>query len=201
MSSISELPIGMPPGPVWKFTVEQYHQMINSGTLTENDPVELIEGWILPKMPQSPDHMTAIGLLDDMLREQLPDDWHVRTQGPITTSDSEPEPDLVVARGKRLEFARRHPGPGDIGLVAEVSNSSLAFDRTTKARVYARAGIASYWILNADQRTVEVFTDPDSTSAHPNYRNHNVYPRGETVGLTVDGRKLASIEISSLFPL
>jgi Uma2 family endonuclease len=153
--------MAMPPGPVWRFTVDEYHRMIETGVLGDDDRVELIEGWILPKMPQNPEHMKAIGLLEDALRQTLPTGWCVRSQGPITTRDSEPEPDVVVARGQRIDYGHRDPGPNDLGLVVEISYTSLTFDRTAKAKMYARAGIGVYWIVNTDVREIEVYSEPE----------------------------------------
>src|SRR5579862_9140639 len=85
----------IPPFPVRPFTVDEYHRMIDADVLDEGDAVELLEGWIVPKMPRNPPHDATIGLADDALRIRLPAGWHVRLQSAITTSDSEPEPDLA----------------------------------------------------------------------------------------------------------
>src|SRR4051794_28395359 len=89
-----------PPSlPVRLFTVEEYHRMIDAGILGEDDPVELLEGLIVPKMPRNPPHDCGIELAEQSLRSRLPVAWRVRVQSAITTADSEPEPDLAVARG------------------------------------------------------------------------------------------------------
>ena len=118
-------PFAVPPWPVRKFTVAEYHQMIQAGILTENDTVELIEGWIVPKMPHNPPHDATVDQARELLQTSLPPGWRVRIQSAITTAESEPEPDLVVTPGPASRYAARHPQPHEIALVAEVSDSSL----------------------------------------------------------------------------
>src|SRR5205814_6424888 len=96
--SIGTFPTGgnPPPFPVRRITVDEYHRMIQAGILTENDPVELLDGWITPKMPQNLPHQVTIELVPEVLRSALPAGWRVRAQLPITTPDSEPEPDFAI---------------------------------------------------------------------------------------------------------
>ncbi len=75
--------------------------MIDAGILTEDHPIELLEGWLVPRMPKNPSHRLATGLIRETLEGLLPDDWYVDSQEPITTLDSEPEPDVVVVKGPR----------------------------------------------------------------------------------------------------
>src|SRR5882762_3647803 len=90
---------GMPPLPVRRFTVAVYHRMIDVGLLTEDEPVELLEGWIVPKMPRNPPHDGTIQRINKRLGRCLPPGWDLRVQSAVTTADSEPEPDLAVVRG------------------------------------------------------------------------------------------------------
>src|SRR5262245_53367242 len=111
---------GMSPYPVRKFSVEEYHRMIQAGILTEDDPVELLEGWVVPKMPHNPPHDGIVDLAREVIRGKLPAGWRVRVQSAITTPDSEPEPGLVVAPGPASRYFDHHPGPSEIALVVEV---------------------------------------------------------------------------------
>src|SRR5262249_10486828 len=114
----------MPPLPVRRFSVDEYHRMIDSGVLTDEDRVELLEGWIVPKMTRNPPHDTIIALLQNrVLGPQLPAGWFCRSQSAVTTEDSEPEPDLAVIRGDERDYLKRHPGPKDMTLVIEVSDT------------------------------------------------------------------------------
>ena len=88
-------PPAPPPEPIWRLSVAQYHEMMNTGILDEDDPVELLEGWLIPKMPKNPPHMVTKGLASDALARLLPPGWHVNEQEPITTEDSEPDPDVM----------------------------------------------------------------------------------------------------------
>lgn len=74
----------VPTEPIWRFSVEQYHQMICQGILTEDDPVELLEGWLIPKMPKNPPHRVATKLTRNILEKLVPDGWYVDTQEAIT---------------------------------------------------------------------------------------------------------------------
>src|SRR5262245_47769905 len=114
------------PPDLWlrRFTVDEYHRMLESGVLAGGERSELLEGWIVAKMTRKPPHDTTIELVDEALRGQVPAGWRVRTQSAITTLESEPEPDLAVVRGAIRDHAARHPGPGEIALVIEVADST-----------------------------------------------------------------------------
>ena len=174
-----------------QFTVDEYHSMIQTGILTENDRVELLEGWVLPKVPGNPRHDSALDQSQETLRNVLPPGWRLRVQSAITTPDSEPEPDIAVVQGPANRYRTRHPEPLDIGMLAEVSDSTLANDRGLKAQLYARAGIAVYWIINLVDNQVEVYTDPTGPDPSPHYRQRRDYRAGDTIALTVGGVPLA----------
>jgi Uma2 family endonuclease len=186
-----------PPFPVRRFTVDEYHRMMQAGILTENDPVELLEGWIVPKMPHNPPHDAVLDQAQEYLRQSIPPGWRVRVQSAITTPDSEPEPDIVIAPGPASRYRIQHPRPADITLVAEVSDSTLSQDRGLKATLYARAGIAVYWIINLVDTQVEVYTDPTGPDTAPRYRQHQDYHPGDSVPLTI-GSKTVSIAVADL---
>src|SRR5262249_20113394 len=128
-----------PVRPVHRFSVEQYHRMIEAGILTEDDRVELLEGVIVDKMTHNPPNDGTIGLLQTELLKRLPDGWVLRIQSAITLTDSEPEPDLAVSRGPWRRYLQAHPVPRDLALVVEVADATLAQDQTDKVRSYARA--------------------------------------------------------------
>src|SRR5207244_3112541 len=141
-------------------SVAQYHQMLAAGILNDGDPIELLEGWLVSQMTENPPHRLAAELVRVQLEGVVPSDWHVQSPHPVTTEDSEPEPDASVVRGKRRDYKSRHPAASDLGLMVEVADSSLELDRTTKQRIYARAKIPVYWIVNLIDRQVEVYTHP-----------------------------------------
>jgi Uma2 family endonuclease len=191
---------GMPPGPIRKFTVAEYHQMIQTGLLTEDDPVELLEGWIVQKMPHNPPHDGTLSVTNKRLGTRLPPGWFLRVQMAVTLPDSEPEPDLALVRGQEEDYFAGHPGPADIALLVEVSDSTLTRDRTEKHRIYARAGIAVYWIINLVDAQVEVYTDPTGPDAAPRYRQRQDYGRNADVPLVIGGATMGQVPVRELLP-
>jgi hypothetical protein len=173
--------------------------MIKAGILTENDRVELLEGWIVPRMPHNPPHDGTIWLAQTALLSRLPSEWILRIQSAITTPDSEPEPDLVVARGAGSRYLTVHPEPKEIALVVEISDTTLPEDRSDKGRLYARARIPVYWILNLPESKVEVYTQPKAGRS-PSYRQHQEYQVPQSVPLTLAGVKVAQIAVRELLP-
>src|SRR5437870_4817315 len=159
--------------------------MARAGILDEDAPVEQLEGWLVQKMTKYPRHSVATTLARRALERLLPDGWYFASQEPITTSESEPEPDLMIVRGEPRDYLRRHPGGKDVALVVEVADSSLRQDRGTKKRIYARAGIVIYWILNLSSRVVEVYTGPVTTAKRPDYRQCQHFGSDQTVPLVV----------------
>ncbi|MEG3875753.1 Uma2 family endonuclease [Microcoleus sp. herbarium7] len=133
--------LAVPTESIWRFSVAQYHQMIRLGILTDNDPVELLAGWVIQKMPKNPPHRAATKLTRNALEAIVPLGWYVDAQEPITLEDSEPEPDVVIVRGNTRDYLDRHPGSQDLALVVEISDSTLERDRTLKKTLYARAGM------------------------------------------------------------
>ena len=109
--------------------------------------------------PQGSYHAVGVGRTGDLLRAALPAGWLVRVQMPVALDDeSEPEPDLAVVAGAWADYDAGHPFRP--ALVVEVAESSLLFDRAEKGSLYARAGIADYWILNLVDRVLEVYREP-----------------------------------------
>ena len=188
------------PYPVRRFTVDEYHQMATAGVLSEDDQVELLEGWITPKMmTHNPRHDGSIDLLDEALREMLPTGWRIRTQSAISTVDSEPEPDLVVVRGTSRDFLKRHPGPDVIGLVVEVADSSLERDRN-KRRLYARASIPTYWILNLIDRQLEVYRQPSGPADEPAYKEATICKPGDETPVAFGQQPIGKVAVADLLP-
>lgn len=190
----------MPHDLIWRLRVEQYHAMIHAGILTPDDPVELLEGWLVYKMLQNPPHRVATRLARTALERILPIGWYVDTQAPITLEDSEPEPDVAIIRGEPRLYANRHPGPADLALVVEVADATLLRDRGAKKRIYARAGIAAYWIINLSERRCEVYTAPVTAGGEPDYRRRHDYGPSDAVPFIIDGQEVGSIAIADVLP-
>lgn len=142
-----------------RFRVAEYHRLIELGLLTEQDRLELLEGYLVLKMTRNPPHDSALHRTLRQLYPVLPPDWEVRIPSAITLAESEPEPDLAVVRKDPNDYSARHPQAAQVGLVIEVADSTLAGDRVDKGRICARAGIPTYWILNLVEKQVELYTD------------------------------------------
>jgi Uma2 family endonuclease len=165
---LEEVVAGRAPA-VARFTVDQVHRMLETGILPDAAPVELIEGVLVHKdradagdgtLSHGKRHRLVVKNLI-RLERRLPAHVHLLVQLPVTlTSMSEPEPDAAIVRGAPGDYADRNPGPSDLLVVIEVSDSSFAYDRTTKLQLYAQAAIATYWILNARDGRLEVYTEP-----------------------------------------
>lgn len=120
------------------FSVARYQRMIAEGILTNEDKVELLENYVVRKMPRNPRHDGTIDFITDTLRSKLPSGWRVRVQLTVALADSQPEPDFAVVRGDARTYLTRHPAGADVGLVIEVADSSLLRDQRDKTRIYAR---------------------------------------------------------------
>ena len=190
----------MPQHPVRLFTVDEYHRMIQTGIVADDESVELLEGWITPKMPHNPPHDSTVGRAIRRVSAILPPGWIVRSQVPITTPDSEPEPDVAAVPGPDDLYDRRHPEPAEVGLLVEVSESSLSRDRGQKLRIYARAGIVCYWIINLVDRHIEVYTNPSGPDPAPTFGNRTDYRPGDSVPVVIAGQACGSIAVNDLLP-
>ena len=196
-----------PPAPsvsmpeLYRLSVAQYHEMARVGILKSGDPIELIEGILVRKMTVHQPHVFATGYLCDLFVRMVPVGWFVGTQAPITTTDSEPEPDISIIRGDRRQFLvqDRHPGPEDTEFLIEVSDSSLTFDRTTKLQIYARAQIRQYWIVDVDGRRVAVYSDPTGPNDAPTYAHRQDFVPGEEIPVLLGGHEVGRINVAELF--
>lgn len=185
---------------LWRLSVDQYHQMIEAGILTDDDPVELLEGLLVQKMSKNPPHRMSTFLVRRMLERLLGDAWYIDSQESVTTADSEPEPDVTVSRGSVFTYAERHPGPADTALLVEVADATLHRDRGRKKRLYARAGIPVYWIINLIKLQVEVYTEPDSQGIPPDYRQRRIYRSTDRLPIVLDGVEVGQILVSNILP-
>jgi Uma2 family endonuclease len=140
-----------------RFTIEEYHRMGEAGIFHEGDRVELIEGEIVEMSPIGRVHAATVDRITHAFFKRLGDRAGIRIGGPIVFPDllSEPQPDVTLLIPRPDFYAGRHPGPGDIVLVVEVMDSSVAFDRGVKLPLYARAGVAEVWLANVNARRIE----------------------------------------------
>lgn len=161
-----------------RFTLDEYHRLIRVGVLGEDEHVELLEGVIAEMTPQGRAHMLVVTRLTRVLVRTLSDAYSVRPQGPLSLGDdSEPEPDIAVVTRDEEERAEEHPRTAL--LVVEVSGDSLQKDRLLKGRIYTRARVPEYWIVDVARQAVEVYTEPDGEAGR--YRALRTLTPGETL--------------------
>jgi Uma2 family endonuclease len=202
MSILEQTPNIMP------LSVEQYHQMISSGILRDGESIELIDGILVRKdradkggdpMSHGPRHAFSVKRLQRHLRKVEEQGYHLHGQLPVTLGGiQEPEPDLAVVRGREDDYHGRHPGPGEIAAIMEVSDSSLTLDRTTKQRLYASAAIPIYWIVNLVESQVEVYDHPQP--AEGKYNRRTDFRSGQTVTLTLGSGWELSVAVAEVLP-
>ena len=133
--------------------------MVEAGVLAPGERAELIDGEVLAMTPQGSLHATAVLLVEEALRAAFAAGYVIRVQMPLALdSSSEPEPDVAVVRGSPRDYRDAHPTSAL--LVVEVADTTLGYDRDQKGSLYARAGVAEYWIVKALDRQVEVCRDP-----------------------------------------
>jgi Uma2 family endonuclease len=187
------------PWPPYRLSVDQYEAMVESGIFTEHDRLQLINGMLVAKVTQGDDHSVADELCRTSLSAVLPPGWSIRTNKPVRLlPDSEPEPDEAVVRGSIRDYARGKrgkPGRQDVGLIVEVSQSSLADDRAM-VRIYGPAGIPVYWIVNLVDRQVEVYSRPQPDG----YATRDVFRPGEYVPVVLDGTIVGQIAVDEMLP-
>ncbi len=136
-------------------SIKGYHLLRDWGIVAIK--TELIRGVVVDKMSKSPLHTYVVNVLFGLLEERLPETHWLRKEDPLTLADSEPEPDISIVKGKPQDFKNAHPTTAE--WVIEVAVSSLALDRE-KATLYAAANIPLYWLVNAEQRCIEVYSHP-----------------------------------------
>jgi Uma2 family endonuclease len=145
-------------------TSAEYYQMMESGIIREGERVELILGQIFTMAAKGTRHTVATTRLVTELLMLIQGRAIVRCQEPITLpNNSEPEPDIAIVRLRSDEYINSHPSPADIILVIEVADSTIRFDRDTKAPLYAAAGISEYWIVNLIDNRLEIYRQPEGS--------------------------------------
>ena len=145
-------------------TIDDYHRMIETGIIHEGEHIELISGQIFNMAAKGTRHTVANTELMSELFLLLGRKAKIRCQDPITLpNNSEPEPDIVIARLRSDNYVNSHPVPADLILVIEVADSTLSFDRNIKAPLYAAAGISEYWIVNLVDDRLEIYSQPEGS--------------------------------------
>lgn len=183
-----------------RWTRAEYDRLIELGAFQVDEHLELIGGELIAGEPQGAGHYTAIRRSTKALETAFGPGWEVRPQGPLGLDDeSEPEPDVAVVPGSVDDYRGAHPSRPV--LVLEVAVSTLGFDRGHKGSLYARAGVADYWVLNLEGRVLEVYRQPAPDPSAPfgwRYaRREVVASAGHVAPLAVPG---ATVTVADLLP-
>ncbi len=159
---------------------DDYHRMIASGIINSDEKIELLNGELLIMSPVGPNHGSIVNRLNHILNRHIGSLGIVSVQNPITIAPhSEPEPDIAILKPRDDFYFDAHPVPADVILLIEVSDTTLAKDQQTKALVYAEAQIDNYWIVNLQEKQLEVYSQP----VKGRYKLREIYLPGEKIKL------------------
>ncbi|NMG11845.1 Uma2 family endonuclease [Brasilonema sp. UFV-L1] len=183
-----------------RFTIDEYHRLISLGFLTQGDRIELIRGELIQMTAKGTPHTVCGSILYRQLDRLLGDQAVIRKQDPIILpNQSEPEPDIVIVRGKDEDYLAHHPYPQDILLIVEISDSTLPYDQTTKLRLYAEVGISDYWIVNLNAYQLERYSQPYQTiQGEFNYLSKQISLANHPV--SIPGFEGEFLDLSRIFP-
>ena len=145
-----------------RFTVKEYHRMIEVGLLTKDDRVELLAGDIVEMAPIGDPHQSTVDRINRLFGQALGDRVIVRVQGPVLLAavESEVQPDLALLAPRTDFYRSRRPEPADVLLLVEVMDTSAARDRRVKLPLYAQAGIVETWLVDVNTNRLEVHRRP-----------------------------------------
>jgi Uma2 family endonuclease len=191
-------PAVMPEEPVVPLTLEAYHSLVQSGKLSSGDPIEFLEGWLVPKLTKGPRHAAVKRQLLRMLAALVQPPYFLDAQEAMSAVDSEPEPDIYIVRGPEQRFRERHPGPGDIEVVIEIADTCLHRDRGVKKRIYARAGVPTYWIVNLVDDCLETFTQPSGPTDAPLFGVSASLRAGDFAPLSIGGAEVGRLSVAEI---
>ena len=160
------------------FTVDEYHRMAEVGILSEVGRFELIRGEIVEMTNPGSPHSSRVNRLNRLFTSRLGEFVIVSVQDPVRLDvQSEPMPDLALLKPRDDFYAEAHPSPEDVLLVVEISDTTVKYDSSVKATLYAKAGIPEYWLLDVTKDVLVVRTDPAAGA----YRNVHILHRGEAI--------------------
>ncbi len=185
---------------LFSFTAEAFFKMIEADVFADDERVELWDGQVHERMAKKRPHFLSSAKVDFALQRLAPPGWFVGGEGPIKLNQVRvPLPDLVILRGVFDDYVDRDPSAADVGLVVELSDSSLRYDTTIKLAAYAEAGIPAYWVVNLIKNVIQTYETP--ISAERRYAEEAVYAVGQSVPLRSDGVIVAEIAALDLLPI
>lgn len=174
------------------FTIEEYELMLEAGVFQEDEHIELIRGEIIDMPPIGPGHGFGVSNLVMLLAPKVGKSATLWVQSPVRIgSNARPEPDVALLRPRPDLSAQSPPLAADVLLVVEIADSSVAYDRKVKRRLYAEAGIPEYWVVNLQEQIIEHYSNP----AEGEYKQATQARRGDTLTLPVG---LGDIQVTDI---
>lgn len=179
----------------------RFERMVAAGFFAGDRAVFLWEGRLVRKMTAGHAHFITVSLLYQAMLRLVGPGWTAIQEQPVAIDEfSLPEPDLAVIRGSLRDYHKRRPDALDLGLLIEVADSSLLQDGRVKLRVYARARVPHYWIVNIADRRVEAYGSPINTAEGPGYATRRDYEPGQGVPVILDGVEVGRIAVDEILP-
>jgi Uma2 family endonuclease len=198
--SADEFDVYVPVPATERLSVDEYRRKAALGEFSVSKTFELLEGVVVPKARQTLRHETALENIQNVIGKLIPEGWHLRVQQPMACSDSQPEPDGAVVRNALDEYVNRPPQPSDVAMIIEVAEGSLKTDRQLKGRIYARAGITQYWVLDIIDNQLEVYTNASGPVQMPAYHEKRVYRVEDKLSLVIGLDDLGMVKVRDLLP-
>jgi Uma2 family endonuclease len=188
-------PAAPPLANLYRMDIDEFEGIAD---FLKADRVELIDGLIVERGVMDPPHAVASRRLARRLNPLIPDGWFVQEEKPLRVHRTyEPFPDISIVQGDPdTAYQNRHPGPADVAMVIEISDSTLTKDRGEKRVNYAKGGISVYWIINLIDRQVEVYTGPSANS----YSSCEIFKPGQSVPVVIAGVEVGQIAVSEILP-
>jgi Uma2 family endonuclease len=183
-----------------RFTPAEFFFLAQHGIFQDDERLELLEGLIITMSIRKPEHDCGVLYSDAALRPHCKAEYYLRIHMTIEMKDSVCVPECAIVRGPCKKHAHAFPKSDETELVVEVSDTTLTCDRGIKARIYARAGIPTYWILNLEGRQLEVLSDPTGDVEQPGYRKNQVYKDSDKAVLALGGQAVGEIAVADLLP-
>ena len=201
MSATPKSPRRLDREGIYRLDADQFVKVAEAGVFGV-DRVELLGGVIYRKMTKNGPHNYVSGELHETLVRQLPAGWFADKEIPLRIPPRwQPEPDVMVVRGRRRDYLTGWIGPGDLGLLIEVSDeTSRRRDRIIKLRGYAKAGVSRYWIVDLLHRQIEAHDDPTGPVDRPTYRQTTIYRIDDLIPLIVEGIEIVQLAVADILP-
>jgi Uma2 family endonuclease len=184
-----------------RISASEYLRMIVSGVFPPDARMELLDGILVEHMTKFAPHNFAVMQLGILVGGTLPDAWLLREEKSLVLGRFwRPEPDIAVIRGPIARYRAADPKASDVGLLAEVSESTYAYDRGVKWRAYAAARVRVYWIVNLPDCRIEVYTDPVGRGKKASYREAATFGPDAEIPVVIDGQEVGRLAVREILP-